>query len=149
MAVVSISVHNKGDTAAVSCRGKLTLEDLEKKDFLKIKIKGRSNAKFVPENFEHTLVSDLNWERVGMKEKTIRPDEDAAIEVLRAVPAKRKIPPYLEIPSEKGWNPISAALRLNYLYGKLKITPFNGKPVFAKFEVEFHPEDKQFVFNFV
>lgn len=136
--VVSVLVHNGGDNVAASCRAKIILNDLEKEDVLTLE---EVKAKFSEKNFEPTVTSDLSWER-GIREKTIRPDDTARVPVMRLVHSKDKRLSHYEIPSEKGWKPITIALKPSYFYGRLKVTLLNGKPIVQKFEVSFDSDTR-------
>jgi hypothetical protein len=86
------------------------------------------NTTFNLQNFTSSIKTDLRWKKDNHKEMTIRSEDDAELEILRFVPENDGVPAHFDVPSESGWEPLSASLNLSTLYIRIKVVPLNGRP---------------------
>ncbi|MGA3110331.1 MAG: hypothetical protein ABSD99_12935, partial [Candidatus Bathyarchaeia archaeon] len=123
--VFCASVSNTGDSAARSCQARITLDDIEQRDMEGLP---SVNTTFNLQNFTSSIKTDLRWKKDNHKEMTIRSEDDAELEILRFVPENDGVPAHFDVPSESGWEPLSASLNLSTLYIRIKVVPLNGRP---------------------
>jgi hypothetical protein len=116
----AIQVKNTGEVSAEECQATITLKDMMTDNF--------------DDTYEQpTLVSRDNFQSIEDVAipcpARIRPDGRAPVQFIRAV---RESSTHrllrLEVPSEKGWNPILCALRPRNYRGVVKVGASKGKP---------------------
>ena len=141
--VWTLSIHNEGDTAALSCRAGITFDGLDRRDILEIpNIKSHINS----ETFDYIALnrSALPWisfpdlaspkDFVLHESMEISAGDKEQLGILKVVPAGNGIPEHFEILSAIKGQAI-ACLRKKRLYGRIKVTPQNGEPETRNFRV--------------
>jgi hypothetical protein len=126
----NVELKNAGEKIAEDCQASITLKKLTQEDL----------AETV--GFE-TLVNRLNFHSIESVRipcpQSIRPDDTSMLELVRVVRSDDNLHLLrLELPSEKGWNPILCALQPgNYKIG-LKAGASVGKPAKVTITVKFN-----------
>jgi hypothetical protein len=145
----ALSVSNRGDTAALSCQARITFDSLDPRDILEIpKIRSRINAKTFPRfsldsrvTLDKSLLPWISFPRPSFpqeesfaEEMDIRAGDFAILGVLKVVAAGPKLPAHFEfLSSTRGQ--ATACFKLKHLYGKIIVTPLNGRPSIRNFQV--------------
>lgn len=141
--VFTATIHNKGDTAALSCQARITFDGLDRRDILEIpNVKSHINS----ETFDYIVLnrSTLPWvsfppfsspkDFLLAENMSIIAGDDAQLGIVRIVPAESDIPEHFEILSALKGEAI-ACLRMKRLYGKITVTPQNGEPETRGFHI--------------
>ena len=126
----NVLVSSSGDTAARRCVVRIKMGDIERRDMQGLPTE---DTRYNVLNFTDTIRSELVWTD-GQKELTIRSGDNAEVGVMRFVPEVDGVPAHFEVPSERGWNLLSARLRLSTLYMTVRVVPLNGRPIEKRFQ---------------
>ena len=140
----SVTVTNKGLTAATDCIGSITFYGLKKEDVLSEEdVYERENLPtkvdeqlLVAENFRELDRAPLCWAHIGNPDKlTINPEMKTLLDVFKAVLNENTNTWYLAIPTEVGWKKLRARLKDGNYRGRILVSPANGKPCTKDFEI--------------
>ena len=119
--ILGLNVTNVGEVAAVSCEARLTFE-LKSGDL----VNSTTNAVFTMDTFRPPLRTKVPWNN-ATQYTHLRVGDLGEIPIVKVWPVR------FEIPSDRGWTPISLSVRPDHYFGSVNVVPFNGKPALTRF----------------
>jgi hypothetical protein len=124
-----IRVKNEGDYAAIDCVASLEIKEIEELDI--------PSPKRLPafQGLDTGLNVELCWDLTAEKKKTLISDDWGRLFVARWIPTNRGKAEHFAIVGNRGWSSTSMKLAAapGYYFGKVKITPWNGKAYYVSF----------------
>lgn len=120
---LGLNVTNIGEVAAVSCEARLTFE-LKSGDL----VDSTTNAIFTRDTFKPPLRTNVPWNNATLYTH-LRVGDLGEISIVKVSSDSERF----EIPSNRGWTPMSLSARPDHYFGSVNIVPFNGRPTLTRF----------------